>query len=314
MKVNTQEQRSMLVNCIDLASHIKTIGDLEAMADDANRYKIQAFYRAAQEIAGMATESEVAAVCKAPGVGESTRLIVKEFAETGTSKRFESLAASRPLAALSMTVIRGIGPKTALNLWAEGYHGLDDLLTLAQKNLLPQPWLDRVKEWQRTSGRHPLAVARTLADSVASTIKHIKGVTDVMVCGSIRRQKPFVKDVDIVVQVPNDKDRWAVVQSFLKLGEKVNAGETRAQAKVTVGGLTMPVDIWIVRPDSWGAALNHTTGSKEHNILLRSKAKARGLLVSEYGVFKDDKKVGGALEQDLYRILGMKYVEPKDRR
>jgi DNA polymerase (family X) len=304
MKVNTQE----------LASHIKTIGDLEAMGEDAHPFKIQAFYRAAQEIGGMSTDSEVDAVCKAPGVGESTRAIIRDFADTGTSRRYATLAASRPLPALSMTVIRGVGPRTAAKLWEEGYKGLDDLLVLAAQNLLPQSLLDRVKTYQKTSGRHPLAEAQALADSVASTIKHIRGVTDVMVCGSIRRLKPFVKDVDIVVQVPNDKDRWAVVQAFLKLGDKVNAGETRAQAKITIGNLTMPVDIWIVRPESWGAALNHTTGSKDHNIMLRSKAKAKGLLVSEYGVFKGDKRIGGAHEQDLYKVLGMKYVEPKDRR
>jgi DNA polymerase (family 10) len=114
------------------------------------------------------------------------------------------------------------------------------------------------------------------------------------------------------------EDRDAALDVFSKLGQFIQRGENRASIRFTNNGRTMQVDLWIVPSESWGSALNYATGSKNHNVHLRMLAGQNGMTVNEYGIFRlcgdvAGDKLGGADEHDLYRLLGIPYVEPQDR-
>ncbi len=300
-----------------------------AMALEAkpNRFKIKAFEEAAEALVLESRGIRYTDPRAISGIGESVAEVIRDFLETGTSKRLQGLSANVPIEALSMTKVDGIGPKTALKFHAEGIHNFDELVKAAQEGKLDDKRRDAVL-FAVKKARVPHAEAKALAQYVVEELNLIIARSEAIknnvdsfrfeVCGSIRRRAVDSKDVDIVGCCADEKDRDILLDEFVKIGTKISRGENRGSIRFTYQGRTMQVDLWLVPPESYGSALNYATGSTAHNIELRKMAISKGMLINEYGIWRvDDGKatarLGGADEHDLYKVLGIPYVEPWDR-
>jgi len=155
-----------------------------------------------------------------------------------------------------------------------------------------------------------LGLAFPVAKQIVETLRHKTGSKKIEWAGSLRRMKENIGDIDILATGP---DQEKIVQAFTHLPEVkevLASGETKAS--IIVEGGTQ-VDLRVVEEDSYGAALQYFTGSKGHNIHLRGIAKAKGIKINEYGVFKGKKKIAGKEEKDVYRVLGMDWIDPELR-
>jgi DNA polymerase (family 10) len=163
---------------------------------------------------------------------------------------------------------------------------------------------------KQSKGRMNLGIAFPVAKQIVETLREKTGSRKIEWAGSLRRMRENIGDIDILATGPNPEK---IVHTFTHLPEVkeiLASGETKASVIVERG---IQIDLRVVEEDSYGAALQYFTGSKGHNIHLRGIAKARGIKINEYGVFKGEKKIGGKEEKDVYRVLGMDWIEPELR-
>jgi DNA polymerase (family 10) len=313
-----------------VAEHLQLISMAMALEAKPNRFKIKAFEEAAEALVLESRDIRYTDPRAISGIGESVAEVIRDFLETGTSKRLQGLSANVPVEALSMTKVDGIGPKTALKFHAEGIHNFDELVKAAQEGKLDDKRRDAVL-FAVKKARVPHEEAKALAKAVVDELHRIVALSEDLslrldgsdlrleVCGSIRRLAVDSKDVDIVGCCADEKDRDILLDEFVKIGTKISRGENRGSIRFTYEGRTMQVDLWLVPPESYGSALNYATGSTAHNIELRKMAQSRNLIINEYGIFrlgpdgKPTEKLGGESEHDIYRVLGIPYVEPWNR-
>jgi DNA polymerase (family 10) len=287
---------------------------------DNQTFKVRAFENAAESVQLHPEDVSTVADLKTVGkIGDSTAAVIREFCATGTSQRLKDLAAKHPMEAFTMCVVDGIGPKTALKLHAAGTKNFDALVADARAGKLDAKLTDAVL-FAVGKTRVPHGEAKALANAVIDAMRPAaqkcfpEGV-QFEVCGSIRRKAVDSKDVDIVCVAKSPESRATLINEFVKLGTMIKSGEDRASIRFSHNGRTMQVDLWVVPPESFGAAICYATGSKAHNIELRAMASKRGLLINEFGIYEvaTNKKLGGHYEQDIYRILEISYVEPHER-
>ncbi|HEU4894718.1 MAG TPA: PHP domain-containing protein, partial [Acidimicrobiia bacterium] len=158
--------------------------------------------------------------------------------------------------------------------------------------------------------RTPLVEVFGFANSLAKRIADIKGVKAAVPCGSLRRFSETIGDVDVVVATTNAPLVHETVLGFGEVAEVVGSGDTKTSFLTREG---LQVDVRTVAPDQLGSALLYFTGSKAHNIQLRQKAIDRGWLLSEYGLFEEEKVVASKTEADIYKALGLEYIPPSMR-
>lgn len=309
----------------------KELADLfEKMADilefkGENPFKISA-YRKASRIIGDLTEdmeelSEQGRLKSIPGIGEGMAQKVTEYLHTGKIAKFEEVRKGVSDELIALMDIPGMGPKTLAMLHKEkGIENLSQLEKALEDESLKDLYgmgekkIENIKRGiqllKQSKGRMSLGVAFPVAKRIVETLRQKTGSEKIEWAGSLRRMKENIGDIDILA---TGKEREKIIQAFIHLPEVkevLASGETKAS--VIVEGGTQ-VDLRVVEEDSYGAALQYFTGSKGHNIHLRSIAKAKGIKINEYGVFKGDKKIGGGEEQEVYHLLGMDWIEPELR-
>lgn len=295
---------------VALVSHLRLIAQLMSLDGEAY-FKVTAFTNAADTIAAMPGDVTTDNFKSIPGVGNSIGQVIKEFLTIGTSLKLTALSQRWPVSALTMTKVHGVGPKTALKLYREGFHNYDELLLAAKSNKLYNAKLRDSVLAAEGKSRVPWETANQLAQYVASQL--VPHVERVQVCGSIRRKTPDSKDIDIVCMVKDQQQAQSVLQFFMTLGEPVTSGDKRGSIRASRYGVTMNCDLWLSTLSCWGSFMNHVTGSRDHNVYVRGLAKSKGLLVNEYGIFRGSERLGGEDEHDVYRILEIDYVEPENR-
>ncbi|MFN8471941.1 MAG: DNA polymerase/3'-5' exonuclease PolX [Anaerolineae bacterium] len=308
----------------EVAQMFNTISDLlEIKGED--RYRTQAYRRAAQGVADY--PGSVEALWKEgklediPGVGKTLATKIDELLRTGTLDFYERLRAEVPPSLIEVLRVPGVGPKRAHILWKElGITNLAELETAAESGKLAtlpgwgektaQNVLKGIKQARSLDDRVMLANALPIATSLVDALLQAPGVLAADMAGSLRRRKETVGDIDILCAA---HDTAPIVAYFTKLpqAEKVvSAGESKATIRLH-NGLT--ADLMVLPPESWGSLLQHFTGSKEHNIQLRSLAVADGLHISEYGITRNDKLTRYADEREVYAALGMDWIPPELR-
>src|SRR5690606_11312333 len=172
--------------------------------------------------------------------------------------------------------------------------------------------LKGISLFEQHSGRHHIGVAFPIAEEIMRRIASVKGVHQLETAGSLRRGRETVGDVDILVSTDNGAE---VMAEFLRTGgirEILAQGSTKSSILLSNH---LQVDLRVVPRESFGAALQYFTGSKEHNVKLREMAVKKGIKINEYGVFKgrDEKRIGGEREEDVYQALGLHYIPPELR-
>lgn len=309
----------------------KELADLfERMADilefkDENPFKINAYRKASRVLGDLTQDIEEVAergeLKKISGIGEGIAQKIEEYLETGKVSKFEEVRKEVPDELIAMMAIPGMGPKTLALLHKEKkIESLSQLEKAVEDgSLIGLPGMGEKKVenikrgiqlLQQSKGRMNLGMAFPVARKVVETLREKTGSKMIEWAGSLRRMKENIGDIDILAAGP---DHEKIIRAFTHLPEVkevLASGETKASIIAERG---LRIDLRVVEEDSYGAALQYFTGSKGHNIHLRGIARTKGIKINEYGVFKGDKKIGGKEEKDIYRSLGMEWIEPELR-
>jgi len=299
-----------------VANHLQLIGQLTSL-DGGNRFSIKAWEEAAVTVTNFPLEVTPENVLEIPGVGAKIGLTIKEFLTAGSSSASQSLAERWPVDAMTMTITDGIGPKRAYKLYEKGICNFDQLHAAALAGELDAKLATNVVLASfKKSGRISFYAANQIGNYFKENLVKVPGVSAVEVGGSIRRKAETAKDVDVLACIEKEEDRTTLMEAFKVYGPGSFQGqETKASIQYPISGSqVIQIDLWIADKSYWGTLLNHVTGSKDHNVTIRTLAKSKGLSISEYGIFDDaDQKLGGENEHDLYRILDIPWVDPENR-
>jgi DNA polymerase (family 10) len=269
-------------------------------------------------VSGLAREKKLKEI---PGVGRDLSEMIEEYIDTGHIRRCEREMRDVPDALIEMMDIPGLGPKT-LALLHEKFRikNVDDLRRLIEKKSLVklrgfgEKKVENLRRgidlYQSSKQRRLLGMVLPLAEKLLEEARGMKLVKRADLAGSIRRGLETVGDIDLLISSRSGEE---ALLEFVKLPavKRVTAlGGTRASV-IIEGGLQ--VDVRAVPEESYGAALQYFTGSKQHSVHLRTIAQRGGLKINEYGVYRGDKRIGGEKEEDTYRALGMKTPPPELR-
>ena len=291
-----------------------------------NPFRIRAYRRAALNIESLSTDiasTPKDELMKIPGIGQDLAGKILEYIQTGKMQAYEDLKKEVPEGLSGLLSVPSLGPKTAKLLFEKlQVKDLDDLARLAREHkLIGLPGIKEKTEENIIKGiemlkrgmeRQPLGKVLPIAKDIVGYLETHATVDQIKIAGSIRRWKDTVKDIDILA---TSRDPKAVMNAFVHLPSVQDIlmhGPTKSSVIIHEG---LQVDLRVVEEDSFGAALAYFTGSKAHNIRLREMAVKAGLKINEYGIFreKDDKKLGGKREEDVYRILGLPFIAPELR-
>lgn len=300
------------------------------------QFKPRAFEKAAEMVASLEEEvlemyrrGGIKGLKEIPGVGQSIAEIIEELIKTGHSVEYEKLKKATPVRLNELGRVEGLGPKSIRKLYKElGVRNLKDLEAAAKKGKIgalegfgkkSEEKILKGIEFARGSGlRFITGLMLPQIHEIEARLLRVAGVTKVTIAGSARRRKETIGDLDILA-VSSEPKR--VMDEFVlrtpDIMTVIARGITKSSIKIKPG---LNIDLRVVPKESYGAALNYFTGSKEHNVAVRSLAIKKGLSLNEYGLFKVDKKGGkskasiaGKTEEEVYRALGMAYPEPELR-
>ena len=259
-----------------------------------------------------------------PGIGKGLAVVLGEIVDHGSCERRDLLLQKFPPTALEFLKIQGLGPK-GIALILEHYRisTMDELERLCREEklrVLPrmgakleEKVLRSIAQYRRRSGRYLLSYADTMAAELIAELGQVPGVESVTPAGSLRRGRETVGDLDLLVTGPNATAALDRFVALPRVEEVLGRGENKASAKVGREGLQ--VDVRALPPGSFGAAMQYFTGSKDHNVAIRTRAVKMGLKLSEYGLFRvaDDFKVAGETEAGVYEALGLPWIPPELR-
>lgn len=258
---------------------------------------------------------------KISGVGKNIALKIEEYLKTGKIKEYEKLKKRSPVDLSALTAVEGLGPKKIKTLYQKlGIRNVKQLEKAAKDHKIAPLFgfgektekniLEGIEFLKREKGRFLLGEILPAAQEIYERLKKLKEVEKIDIVGSLKRMRETIRDVDILVASKNPEK---VMDFFVTLDgiEKVwSKGSTKASVRMKTG---FDVDIRVVLKESYGAALQYFTGSKEHNIATRKIAISKGLKLNEYGLFKGKRKIAGNNEKEIYKLLGMDWVPPEIR-
>lgn len=294
--------------------------------EGANPFRVRAYRNAARTIEGLPQEAAalVAAgedLSELPGIGKDLAGKIKEIVETGELKALEDIERKVPKELAELTALPGLGPKRVQVLHerldidnledleravrAGKLHGLEGFGAKTEAKIVKE-----IERHRAAGTRTKLITAEAVAEPLLEYLQATKGVKQAIVAGSYRRRKDTVGDLDILVTAGRGS---AVMDRFVdydEVGEVVSKGSTRSTVLLRSG---LQVDLRVVADASYGAALVYFTGSKAHNIAIRTIAVKKGLKINEYGVFRGEKRVAGASEREVYKQIGLPLIAPELR-
>jgi DNA polymerase (family 10) len=256
-----------------------------------------------------------------PGIGKDLADKITEIVETGRLGALEKLEKDVPAELSALMRLPGLGPKRVAALHEQlGIDTLADLEKAARAGDVraldgfgektEKKLLDALVERRQVDNRTPLGEAEQIAEPLLDHLRNARGVERATIAGSYRRRRDTVGDIDIVVACENAPPVMDRFVAYGDVAEIVSKGDTRSTVRLRCG---VQVDLRVVPPHSYGAALMYLTGSKAHNIAVRRLAVAKKLKINEYGVFRGSKRIAGRTEEELYAKVGLSYIEPELR-
>jgi DNA polymerase (family 10) len=289
----------------------------KAAAYDRARRSIESYPERAEDLARDPNRK----LTEIPGVGVDLAAKIKELVETGQCQYHQELLKKVPRSLLQLLELQGVGPQKVRLFHKElgintiedlekavkagRLHGLPGMSAKTEENILKA-----LETFQRSAGRFRLDTAYETAEELVEFLKERKEVDQVTPAGSLRRGRETVGDIDLLV---TGTDHAKIAEHFSKypgIDQILGKGEGKVSVKLKNG---MQVDIRLLERDQYGAALMYFTGSKEHNIALRERAKKHGWKLSEYGLFEGDKVLASRTEEEVYKKLGLPWIPPELR-
>ncbi len=287
-----------------------------------------------EDVAVIYERGGIKALGEIPGVGVSIAEKIEEYLKTGRVKYYEELKKKTPVDLSTLTQVEGLGPKKIKKLYEKlKIKNLDDLEKAAKAGKIrklesfgetsEKNILKGIEFLRKSGGRFVLGFVMPTVKEIEERLKALKEVKRVVVAGSVRRRKETIGDVDVLVV---SSKPGPVMDYFTSMPEVINVyakGDTKSAVKIKNG---LDVDLRVVPVESFGAALNYFTGSKDHNVALRRIAMDKGYKLNEYGLFKRKpvpkeqgspnkiwRQIAGKSEEEIYKILGLDYIEPELR-
>jgi len=319
---------------LDVAEKLNLVFQLMQLAGE-NRFKAIAFDKASQTIKGLSddinTYIESRTLTDIKGIGKSIAEDIYAYADSGSMPVLEALQEKVPLGLIKWLDISGLGPKNILKIHQQfGITQISELKELIGNGELAKlPGLggkSAVKiaksiEWMEKFGeRCKLDEATIIAESIYNSLKDLEGVIKIEVAGSLRRAKETIGDIDILIAADEEAiaELFEVFTTHERVTEILGKGDTKSSVRTIEG---RQVDLRIVKSEHFAAALMYFTGSKEHNVVMRSRARERGMSLNEYGLYKLDEKGETnweanqpfETESDIYQLLGLNWVPPELR-
>jgi DNA polymerase (family X) len=301
--------------------------------DGADSFRIRSFRNAADAIEQSTMDlvsiaGDPARLQEIPGIGKGMAARIQTIAEKGTLPQRDELIAKYGPGVLDLRKLPGMGPKTIALFWSAAKIGSVDELAeaiegghLASLPRMGAKQLEKlrkgIEDFRRTAGRFRIDEAEEAADRITAYLLAFEGVERVMPAGSLRRGRETVGDLDLLVTGPAcqpDQTTAAVeyVAAFPGIHDIIAKGENKVSFHTSNG---LQVDVRLLPPESYGAALQYFTGSKAHNVALRQRALKMGYTLSEWSLARldDGTRVAGATEEEIYSALGMEWMPPEMR-
>jgi DNA polymerase (family 10) len=258
------------------------------------------------------------------GIGKGLAAVLAEICERGSFDRRDEMLAKYPASALELLKIQGLGPKSIALLYEHhGVKTVDDLEHICREQKLrdlprmgaklEEKVLRSIEAYKKSAGRFLLSFGLRIADELRAEFLALPGVEKVEAAGSLRRGRETIGDLDLLVTGPGAAQTLTHIVNHPKAQEILGQGANKAS--VTYGLERLQVDVRALGAESFGAAMQYFTGSKEHNVVLRTNAIKQGLTLNEYGLFSIDgnQRVAGENEEDVYRRLGYDWIPPELR-
>jgi len=303
---------------------------MEILGED--RFRINSYRKVARVIGEMPTDVEVllasGELANVPGVGRSSLAKIEEFVKTGEIKAHQELLGKIPSELPTLLTIPGMGPKGVKAVYEKlKVTSIAELKRAIEDGSLAQlPGFGEKKAagiakgiafLEQSTGRIRLDQALEAAETVRGFLRDISALAKIQTAGSVRRRAETIGDVDILVGGGKGKDSekagGRIIQAFTTadfVQQVLAAGPTKGSAIIHTETTPVHVDVRVVPDESFGAASQYFTGSKNHNVRLREIAVKAKLKLNEYGLFKGDKMIAGPAEEEIYQKLGLDYVEP----
>ncbi len=274
-----------------------------------------------KDLAEMYKADGVKAFMEIPRVGINIANKIEEYIKTGKISTLERLKQKTPVDLEALTAIESLGPKRVKILYEKlSVKTVEDLKKVVREHKVSELFgFGEKTENNLATGlglllqqknRFPLKDILPKAEQIVKELQKLKEVEQISLAGSVRRKKETIGDVDILVVSKNPQKVMGIFTTLPGVIKIWGKGPTKSSVTMQ-GGFN--VDLRVVPAESFGAALQYFTGSKEHNIELRKIAISKGLKLNEYGVFKGSKMVAGKTEEDIYKVLGIPFVQPEER-
>ncbi|NUR26956.1 MAG: DNA polymerase/3'-5' exonuclease PolX [Catenulispora sp.] len=288
-----------------------------------NAFRARSYEKAARSVGGYPEDLahlDEEGIRKIPGVGDSTAAKITEYLATRHIAALDKLRAKVPPGVREITAIPTVGPKTAVQLYrtlgiksvaelraaidADKVKGLPGLGPRAVQNIR-----QGIEQVSRAGERALLNTALDLAEELVAAISEAPGCSRCAYAGSLRRMRESVGDIDILATAKNSSPLMAALLDRPEVADVIGSGPTKTSVRTASG---LQVDLRVVPPADWGAALIYFTGSRAHNIKLRGRAVKAGLKLSEYGLFdvESGKKLASRTEKEVYAALGLPVIPP----
>ena len=293
---------------------------------EANPFRVRAYRNASRTISSTAESfaslvSDEQDLTQFKGIGKDLARQIEEVVTTGDHAQLAELKQEVPPGVVNMLRIPGVGPKkVALFFNTLGLKTLDELKAAAEAGELAalkgfgrkteQGILDNIDQAAAAGQRISIAEARNAAETVVEDLLQLKSVTQAAVAGSCRRRRETCGDLDVLATSGDADAAMDLLAQHQLVDTVLQRGTTKQRVRLKSG---VEMDLRVVPDESYGAAMQYFTGSKEHNVTVRQRAKDLGLKVNEYGVFRGEDQIAGATEEDVYQALDLPWIPPELR-
>lgn len=310
----------------DVARLFDDLADLLEI-QGANPFRVRAYRSASRTIANLPTSvAQIDAgpdgnLEDLPGIGKDLAQKIVTIIETSRLPQLDELRKEIPPGVVEMLLLPGIGPKKVGVLFKDlSIRSLDELRAAAQAGQIAalkgfgkkteQIILEGIEQVAEAGKRYLLAAAKAEADAIVEDLLTLDSVQQAEVAGSCRRRKESVGDLDVLATSTDSTEAMDRLAAHRSVENVLARGETKQRVRLRSG---IEMDLRVVPDESYGAAMQYFTGSKEHNIVIRRRAQQLGLKLNEYGLFRDEQPVATRTEEEIYRAVDLPWIPPELR-
>ncbi len=314
------------MNNLEIARLFSQLADLLEFRDE-NPFRVRAYRNAARAIQDLPeSAAEILAddnreLTDIPGIGKDLADKIRTIVDTGSLPMLDELLQQVPESVLALLRVPGLGPKRAAAIHRElGVNTLDELRAACDAHRVRGLKGFGAKTEEMIVGGLEIAAAAgqriywaesdTIVQSLLEFLDSRPGISRREVAGSYRRGKDTVGDLDVLVVADDVERAMDTFADYPEIDRVLLRGPTKMSVRLRIG---LQVDLRVVPDEAFGAALQYFTGSKEHNVQLRGMARSRGLKISEYGVFRDDQRIAGRTEEEVYAAVDLPWIPPEIR-